>query len=213
VTVIPDTAGIRRLGLLGGTFDPIHEGHLALADYAAYHAGLDRVWFIPSATPPHKRRSDLADAAIRFEMTRAAVEPYAPRFAATDIELQRDGPSYTVETLRQIRDAVGCETELFWIVGRDNLDEIPQWYQSRRIVEYVTIIAGGRPGERVPDDLPDWFCARLLLLDGPTIDVSSTRIREQAASGVIDLMSVPEPVARIIQSRGLYGYTAPNTTA
>ena len=210
--MIPDTAGVRRLGLLGGTFDPIHRAHIELADYAAYYVGLDRVWFIPSATPPHKRRSDLADASIRYEMTRAAVEPFAPRFAVTDIELHRDGPSYTVETLRQIRDAVESGTELFWIVGRDNLDELPHWYQPRRIVEYATIIAGGRPGERVPDDLPDWFRERLLLLDGPAIDVSSTRIREQAAKGIIDLTDVPEPVARIIQSHGLYGYTAQRNT-
>ncbi len=208
MTVIPDTAGVRRLGLLGGTFDPIHRAHLALADYAAYYAGLDRVWFIPSATPPHKRRSDLVDASIRFDMTRAAVEPYAPRFAVTDIELRRDGPSYTVETLRQIRDTVEPDTELFWIVGRDNLVELPHWYEPRRIVEYATIIAGGRPGEHVPDDLPDWFRERLILLDGPAVDVSSTRIREQAAKGMIDLTDVPETVVQIIQSNGLYGYTA-----
>lgn len=210
--VIPETAGVQRLGLLGGTFDPIHIAHLALADYAAYYAGLDRVWFIPSATPPHKHRSDLTNASIRFEMTRAAIEPHTPRFGVTDLELRRDGPSYTVDTLRQIREAVEPGTKLFWIVGRDNLDELPRWYQPRRIVEYATIIAGGRPGEHVPDDLPEWYRERLLLLDGPAIDVSSTRIREQAASGVVDLTNVPEPVARIIQSHGLYGYTAPKNT-
>lgn len=204
----PSTTGVRRLGLLGGTFDPIHLSHIALADYAAYYVGLDCVWFVPAATPPHKRHADLTDAAIRLEMTRAAVEPFAPRLAVTDIELLREGPSYTVETLREIREIVEPGTELFWIVGLDNLGEIPHWYEPRRIVEYATIIAGGRPGEHVPDDLPDWFRERVHILNGPALDISSTGIREQAARGIIAPTQVPDSVAEIIRTHGLYGFPA-----
>jgi nicotinate-nucleotide adenylyltransferase len=203
---LPSLEGVHRLGLLGGTFDPIHNGHIALAEYCAYHAALDRVWFIPSATPPHKHRTDLTPADLRWELTQAAVEPYLPRFSAVDIELRRGGRSYTVDTLQQIRDAVNPDVELFWIVGRDNLSEFPRWHEPKRIVELATVLAGGRPGAAPPSDMPDWFRKRLMLLDGPDVDISSTGIRASLAQGVIPPDALPAPVAEAIVRHGLYGF-------
>ena len=204
--MLPSSEGIRRLGLLGGTFDPIHRGHLALAEYAWYWLTLDRVWFIPSASPPHKRSRTMAPADVRPEMTRAAVMPFAPRFVAVDIELTRAGPSYTARTLQQIRSHVAPDAELYWIIGRDNVGDIPKWHMPEEIARLATLVAGGRPGSRVPDDLPQWLSSRLVNLDGPDVPVSSTHIRDQIARGVLDKDAIPEAVAQIIAREGLYGY-------
>lgn len=204
--MLPSLNGVRRLGLLGGTFDPIHTGHLALAEHVRYHAGLDRVWFIPAAVPPHKDRGSIAPADTRLRMTVAAVEAFRPTFEAADLELRREGPSYTLDTLMSIRDAAGPDVELFWIVGRDNLAELPHWYQPERIANIARVVAGGRPGSPVPESLPQWFRSRLLLLEGPDVNVSSTSTREYIARGVIPADAIPEPVRRIIIAESLYEY-------
>ncbi len=204
--MMPSAEGVLRLGLLGGTFDPIHEGHLALAKYARLRLKLDRVWFIPSATPPHKHASAITAAPIRMAMTAAAVEPYSPHFAATDLELAMAGPSYTARTLEFVRGHVHPETELSWIVGLDNVTEILKWYSPRRIAELAWIVAGGRPGVREPGDIPEWLRSRLTIMDGPDVPFSSTEVREQLARGVIDGDAIPDPVARIIVQERLYGY-------
>ena len=204
--MMPSSEGVHRLGLLGGTFDPVHRGHLALAEYAWHRLSLDRVWFIPSASPPHKRSVTMAPADVRFEMAEAAVRPLVPRFVAVDIELRRRGPSFTVQTLRQIREHMPPETELYWIIGRDNVADIPKWHMPEEIVRLATVVSGGRPGSRVPDDLPQWLASRLVNLDGPDMPVSSTRIRDQIARGVLDKDAIPEAVGQIIAREGLYGY-------
>ena len=201
----------RRVGLLGGTFDPPHNGHLALALYAQEHVGLDQIWFIPSAVPPHKMQKTSTPAALRWEMTCAAVNPYSPRLVVSDVELKRPGPSYTYQTVQRIRTMLGNEAELFWIIGRDNIAEIPLWMEPERIVEEATVIAGGRPGVPLPDDIPGWLARRLIVLQGPDLPVSSTAIREHASRGIINPEWVPGPVSEIIRREGLYGYprTAP----
>lgn len=204
-TILPITS-IRRLGLLGGTFDPIHRGHLALAEYAMEHLPLDQVWFIPSARPPHKTRRIVAPPDIRWEMTRKAVEPYEPRFVPVNIELRRAGFSFTVHTIAEIRRLVGADVELFWVIGRDNVSEIPNWHRPRQLVALAAIVAGGRPGAELPEEVPAWLSPRLILLDGPNVAISSTRIREQAKMGILDPEALPEPVMRIIEREGLYGY-------
>lgn len=203
--MLPPLTGVRRLGLLGGTFDPIHNGHLVLADHCSRHQGLDRVWFIPSGNPPHKRQTTVESADVRRRLTEAAVAPYEPRFRTVDIELRRDGPSYTADTIQEIHEYAGPGVELFWIVGRDNLSELPHWYQPERIVEYAIVLAGGRPGADDPDDLPAWFRERLVLLDGPDLDISSTDIRTALADGRVPADLLPAEVASAILQGGLYG--------
>ena len=199
---------IRRLGILGGTFDPIHLGHLTLARVAADQIGLDSVWIIPASAPPHKRDRSIAPADFRWEMVTAAAQPYAPLFVPKDIELKREGFSYTADTVAQIRDIVGPETEIYWIIGIDNVGQIPHWYRPREICETVMIAAGGRPGSQLPDDLPDWLSSRLVRLNGPDLDISSTAIREEAARGIIDPAKVPPGVADVIRREKLYGFTS-----
>ena len=207
--VLP-VANIRRLGLLGGTFDPVHRGHLALAEYAADHLPLDQVWFIPSARPPHKTKRTVTPPEIRWEMTRQAVAPYEPRFVPVNIELRRKGYSFTAQTLSEIRRLVGAEVALFWVIGRDNVAEIPNWYRPRELVALATIVAGGRPGAELPPEMPSWLSPRLILLDGPQVNLSSTRIRKQVRVGVLDPEALPEPVIRIIERERLYGYPGPS---
>jgi len=198
---------VRRLGLLGGTFDPIHRGHLALAEYAWYHVPLDQVWFIPAFLPPHKLKRPAAPAEIRWEMTCAAVAPFMPRFVAVDLELRRGGFSFTVDTLAEIRARVSAEVELFWIIGRDNVREIPTWYRPEELTALATIVAGGRPGASIPQEVPPWLSTRLILLDGPDVAISSTHVREQVGKGILDADALPEPVRRIIARERLYGHS------
>lgn len=200
---------IRRLGLLGGTFDPIHRGHTALAEYAMEHIPLDQVWFVPSARPPHKTKHMLTPPGVRWEMTRQAVEPYQPRFVPVNIELRRKGPSYTVHTLGEVRRLVGGDVSLFWVIGLDNVAEIPNWYHPQELVALATIVAGGRPGAELPGHIPSWLSGRLIFLDGPAVAISSTHIREQARMGILDPSSLADPVIRIIQRERLYGYPGP----
>ena len=204
--MMPSSEGVHRLGLLGGTFDPVHRGHLALAEYAWHRLSLDRVWFIPSASPPHKRSVTMAPADVRFEMTEAAVRPLVPRFVAVDIELRRRGLSFTVQTLRQIREHVPPEAELYWIIGRDNVADIANWHMPEQIVALATVVAGGRPGAPIPSAPPEWLTSRLVTLDGPDVPISSTQIRTQLAGGFLDREAIPEGVAQIIAREGLYGY-------
>lgn len=197
---------LHRLGLLGGTFDPIHRGHLALATYTMDDVALDQVWFIPSSQPPHKSKRPLSPPEIRWEMTLKTVAPFTPRFVAKDLELRRVGYSYTVDTLAEVRAVVGAHVELFWIIGRDNVSEIPSWSRPRELVALATIIAGGRPGVEPPNAIPSWLASRIVLLDGPDVDVSSTRIREQVRDGILDEENLPRPVVEIIKRERLYGY-------
>jgi nicotinate-nucleotide adenylyltransferase len=210
-TPLPSVDGIVRLGILGGTFDPIHNGHLALADYAATELALDQVWFIPAADPPHKQGRLLADAHIRWDMVRASMSSHAPRFVPVDLELRRAGFSYTVDTLAGIAQHVGTGVSLHWIIGRDNVALLPTWHRAEDICSLATIVAGGRPGKTIPPDLPDWFLNRLVILDGPDIAVSSTDIRDCAARGLIREDLIPRSVAKSILEHQLYGYSDPST--
>jgi nicotinate-nucleotide adenylyltransferase len=143
-------------------------------------------------------------------MVAAATAPYKPRLVASEIELTRVGTSFTFETVAQVRESVGPSVELFWIIGRDNIAEIPRWKSPRRIVQAATIVAGGRPGTTVPERIPLWLAGKLIILDGPNLAVSSTELRDQAAQGILDPEWIPESVRAIIMREGLYGY--PHTT-
>src|SRR5438270_3511478 len=132
-----------RLGIYGGTFDPIHLGHLILAETCREACGLDRVWFVVAGEPPHKRgpRTSVAD---RLEMTRIAVAGH-PAFEVSEIEARRPGPHYSVETLEAIvRERP--DDELFFLIGADSLVDLPQWRQPDRILTMVTLVVANRPG-------------------------------------------------------------------
>jgi len=189
-----------RLGIFGGTFNPIHLGHLLIAADAAEAFHLDRVVFIPAATPPHKRPRVLAPAAQRLRMVKLAIRGN-PRFTCSDIEVRRGGPSYSVETLRHLRSAMP-RARFFFIIGSDSLRELHRWKEARELVKLCEFICVTRPGERIAR------CrlrgARIHRLTGHPANVSSTDIRNRVARGATTRYLLPDAVRRHIERHRLY---------
>jgi nicotinate-nucleotide adenylyltransferase len=205
----PDRAD--RIGILGGTFDPPHVGHLWLATLAADAAGLDRVLFMPAAQPPHKDHDALTSAADRLLMTRLAIASN-DAFELTLIEMEREGPSYTIDSVVELRRLYGDDAELFLVMAADSLAEIDMWRQPDELLERIEFVVGPRPGAPLPDrqSLEARFgsnAARIHLLDGPSLDLSSTQIRERVAAGHTIRYLVPRGVEELIVDRGLYRRT------
>jgi nicotinate-nucleotide adenylyltransferase len=194
-----------RLGLLGGTFDPFHNGHLAAAEAAIGCARLDRVVFIPAAQPPH-RPPAVASAEQRLEMCRQGIAG-EPRFTASDIELKRGGPSYTVDTLGEVR-RLWPEDGLFLILGWDAARLFPSWHRPDEVRELATIVVVARPGSEAPRkaDLKGVGLerAKVMLCLRATPDVSASEIRRAVAAGEPIDGKVPAAVERYIASHRLY---------
>ena len=188
-----------RIGVYGGTFDPPHLGHLVAASDACQALGLDRVLWVPSASHPFKGGRVRTPPETRLEMVRAAIAG-DPRFAADDLELRRAGPSYTVDTLRELaRRHPGAE--LFLLIGADNLRELPEWREPDEIVRLARLAVVTREGEGVPPE--SRFPAVPVAVT--RVDVSSTEIRRRAAAGEEIRYLVPEPVRAVIARERLYG--------
>lgn len=192
----------RRIGVYGGTFDPVHGVHLDVARAALQQAGLDEVLFVVSAAPPHKRHGVHARAEDRLAMVEAALtEAGDPRLKASRIELDRPGPSYTADTLRDLH-ALNPGAELFLIIGADALRDLPGWREPDLILARAKLLAVPRPG--FDPAAANTLDGHFQLLNFPAQDVSSTEIRARAASGSTLSGLVPAAVARIIEQRELY---------
>lgn len=195
-----------RIGILGGTFDPIHVGHLAAARVALDCADLDRVLFIPSATPPH-REPAIADPQQRLEMTRLAIEG-EPGFEARDLEITRGGRSYTADTVAELRRA-HPDDELFLILGWDAARLFSTWRAWRSIRKAAQVVVVGRPGTGAPDraalQAAGLDPARTLLCRGLTPDISGSELRQRIARHEPVGEWLPEPVLRYIAAHRLYG--------
>jgi nicotinate-nucleotide adenylyltransferase len=197
----------QRLGILGGTFDPPHVGHLWLAALAADAHGLDRVLFMPAAQPPHKGGRLITHATDRLLMTRLAIQS-DPAFELCPIEMERTGPSYTIDSVTELKRAYPG-AQLFLLMAADSLAEIDTWREPDRLLTEVEWIVGPRPGNPLPDrsGLEDRFGAdasRIHLLEGPSLDVSSSEIRRRVAAGHTIRYLVPRNVEELIIDRGLY---------
>jgi len=191
-----------RIGLYGGTFDPIHLGHLRAAETAREGARLDLVAFLPSAVPPH-RSAPLSAAADRLAMARLATLPY-PRFETWDAELRRPGPSYTVETVSALVSERPSDTFVL-VVGADTWPEMPTWREPRRLLSLVEVAIVDRPGYGCPDPQAPFPGARgVTRVAGPSLPISATDIRERAREGRSVRFLVPDAVAEYIASRRLY---------
>jgi nicotinate-nucleotide adenylyltransferase len=200
-----------RIGLYGGSFDPIHNGHLIIARAVAASLRLDRVILLPSAYPPNKPARRLAPANHRREMVRLAIDG-DPLFEQSDFDLNRPGPSYTVDTVAHFRDQFGPDAALFWIIGADSLAELTTWRNLPRILDLCDIVTAAR-STAVP---ADWDRLRELLgeartdrlrshvLDTPIMAVSSTDIRRRVAAGLSIGDLVPEAVACYITQNTFY---------
>ena len=194
-----------RIGILGGTFDPIHYGHLAIAEEARLALQLDRVLFVPAAQQPLKRGAHVASPEQRLAMTQLACASNAA-FEVSRIELDRPGPSFTLTTLEALQAArIG---ELHFILGDDALADLTRWYGAARVVELARIIAVGRPGSapdltRIIQALPA-LSERLTVLPGPALDISSTALRRRVAAGQPIRYQTPDAVVAYIDEHGLY---------
>lgn len=183
----------RRTGLFGGSFDPIHFGHLILAREAMEKLALDRVVFIPAAISPHKLDAPPSSADARLEMVRVAVED-EPRFEVDDCEFRRDGPSFSVDTVRSIRER-NPDDELFYFIGDDNLAKLHTWQDFDALNEMVRFVVLARNGELA--DCPYPVVSR-------RIDISSTDVRNRVARGLSVRYLLPERACELIYRRGLY---------
>lgn len=190
-----------RVGLFGGSFNPPHVGHLAVAEAAAEAARLDRVLWMPAATPPHKRDDRaLASAADRLAMVRLATAGNE-RFEVSDAEIARDGVSYTVDTLRALAGERPGDT---WhlILGGDSLAAFPTWREPDAILALVRLLVYARPG--APVDVSPELAPHVDLVAGPMLDLSSTALRARIASGHSVRYLVPDAVRGCIAERRLY---------
>jgi nicotinate-nucleotide adenylyltransferase len=200
-----------RVGLYGGTFDPIHVGHLIVARAVHEQLSLDRMVVIPSARPPHKSPMGLTASSHRLAMARLAVES-EPGFEVSDCEAKRTGPSYTIDTVAEFRGTLGPDAELIWIIGADTLGELASWYRVGELVEACRFIVVARPGYESPDltalraQLTAEQINRLRdsLIDTPRIDISATEIRQRVGKGSSIRWLVPESVCRYIIDHQLY---------
>jgi nicotinate-nucleotide adenylyltransferase len=183
-----------RLGVFGGTFDPVHVGHLAIALAALESVPLDRVLFVPARRSPLKDRDPLASVTDRVAMLEGAIAN-EPRFVLSRLELDRDGVSYTVDTLEALRS----EGELFLILGSDALADLARWRAPDRIRDLATILVAARPGAPDPDPMHH---ARAF--DAPRLDISSRELRARAARGMSLRYLVPDAVWKHITRHGLY---------
>lgn len=212
-----------KVGLFGGTFNPIHHGHLIAARAVAEWAGLARVVFLPCRQPPHKHEDDLLDGAHRGEMVKLAIADGGTSklacqtalrsiFSFSDYDLTRQGPSFTIDTVRHFRAELGRDVELCWIIGADSLPELPTWRCVTELVEECRIITAARPGwtTNVWDDLRHTFTdeqvARLRsgVVETPLIDISATDIRRRISSGKSVRYLMPDEVICYVRENNLY---------
>lgn len=197
-----------RIGIMGGTFDPVHIAHLIIAEEARERLDLSRIVFIPAGDPWLKEEEPVTPAHIRLDMVyRATLDN--PSFEVSDIEIQRPGPTYTVDTLAALREDWGQEAEVFFIMGMDALARLPEWKEPELFLEQCTPVVFVRPEYPrsglcpVREALPG-VEDNLKLLDGPAIGVSSTGVRCRVAEGRSIRYLVPPGVAEVIRERGLY---------
>jgi nicotinate-nucleotide adenylyltransferase len=200
-----------RLGLFGGTFDPIHYGHLILAEQCREQIRLDRVRFVPAGDPPHKRGRVRTPARQRAEMIEMAIAGHEP-FELATLEIDRTGPSYTVDTLEQLgRDDPECE--LFFLIGSDSLADLSTWREPKRIAELATLVVVTRPDAPLPDfsDLVPLLgtagveTVKRHVVEMPLIGISSTDLRRRVHQGRSIRYLLPRAVECYIKEQGLYG--------
>ena len=192
----------RRIGILGGTFDPIHIGHLIIGQEILYRCGLERMVFIPSADPPHKQYPEMATAEARAKMVELAVA-CNPLFELSRMELDRPGKSYTVETLRTLRRSLESDAGLYLVIGADNAVEMSTWHDPDGVLALADVVVVDRPGcdlRRVDPGL----ARQMTFIEIPLLEISSTDIRVRLKAGRPIRYLEPKQVARYIEAHGLY---------
>lgn len=198
----------QRIGLMGGTFNPIHIGHLVTAEEAFYQFNLDEIIFIPSGKPPHKTDREIAPGEDRYLMTVIATASN-PHFTVSRIEIDREGPSYTVDTLKEMKKIYGEDTQLYFITGADAIIEILTWKDPEIIADLCEFIAATRPGYSLKrfEELHligESKLPKVHFMEIPALAISSTDIRRRVRENRPIKYLVPEGVAEYLTKRGLY---------
>lgn len=200
-----------RVGILGGSFDPVHQAHLILGECAREQAGLDEVWFVPAAVSPHKQVGPRATDEERLAMLELAIAGH-PAFRTSDVELKRGGISYTADTLRQLhREHPPCEWYL--LLGADALADLPQWREPAAVSALATLVVAARPGSGPPDvtGLTRALLAlgapppRCMMIEMPQMELASRDLRARVQAGRSIRYQTPRAVEKYIQTHELYG--------
>lgn len=197
-----------RVGIFGGTFDPIHIGHLVLAEQCREQCRLDEIWFVPAALPPHKQTAVISSSERRCEMIQFAIAGN-PAFRLSKIELNRQGPSFTVETLNRLWTEDSAR-ELFLLIGADSLRDLHLWREPERILELATVVAVNRGAHSLPalDELRTTCGAavdsRIVTVEMPAVEISSSDIRKRVSEDHSIRYLVPRAVEAYIEEYGLY---------
>ena len=204
----------KRIGILGGTFNPIHMGHVVMAEETCQHHHLSKIIFIPAYIPPHKYVKDLTEAHHRYEMIKAAISEKS-KFEVSDLEILREGKSYTIDTVQEILDHYGQDCEVFLIMGADSLNELELWKNIKRLSQLCHFVIINRPGFKTEasarlieiigsDNISDMERLRIEITP---VGISSTDIRKRLNDGVEIKGLVPECVEAYIREHGLYSPT------
>ena len=191
-----------KIGVLGGTFDPIHQGHLLLAESVRDSIGLDEVLFIPTAVPPHKSRQEITPIHHRYEMVRLALENLEG-FQLLDLEAKNSKTSYSIDTLNYLAERYPPQTQIRFILGADQLDELETWKDYQQLLENYGLYVVDRVGSG-QEQLLERYKGWIQVVPMPRIDISSTLVRRRVAKGQSIRFWVPEPVRRYILQEGLY---------
>jgi nicotinate-nucleotide adenylyltransferase len=195
----------QRIGILGGTFDPIHIGHLIIASHAAEALNLGSVLFMPAQSPPHKRGVAITDAHHRVAMVTLAIAGDT-RFSLSDQDLRTGAPSYTADLVERLA-STHPSSEIFFIAGADSLRDFPTWLEPQRILRHARLAIAARPGVEISDAMKDAIPNlrdRTSLFDAPLMEISATDIRQRVRGAKCIRYLVPEPVESYIRDHGLY---------
>ncbi len=206
---------MKKIGIMGGTFNPIHFGHLFLAENAYEQLGLDMVLFIPSKNPPHKTKPEDITEQQRIDMIQLAIQEN-PHFGLSTIEMEREGMTYTADTMSILKEQ-NPDTEYYFIVGADSLFMMHEWYQPQIIFNNCIVAAANRDHadqealQKQIRLLKSQFNANIILIDMPTVQVSSCNIRERVAARKSIRYYLPGPVLNYIESKHLYSAASGET--
>lgn len=196
----------QRVGIMGGTFDPIHIGHLIISEEVREKFNLDYVLFVPARVPPHKQES-AKEAIHRYNMVKLAIKGN-PRFCVSDIEMKRNGPSYTIDTLREFRQIYGKDTDLYFIAGTDTIRDLPNWNDHKELLSLCEFIGATRPdGTDDIEDIITYFGdlgSRIHRLRVPKLEISSTELRQRLKEGRNVRYLLPDAVLQYIKIHGVY---------
>ncbi len=188
---------MKKVGILGGTFNPPHVGHLLIANEVLDSLQLDEIWFMPNHEPPHKKKPESVGDVERLQMLELATQDHSA-FRIQPIELQREGPSYTVDTMKMINETYPAH-QFFFIIGADMIEYLPRWHKIDELVKLVQFVGVRRPSYSHETDYP------VLYIDVPAIDISSSMIRDRLKNGKTVRYLLPDRVIAYIEENHIYG--------